>query len=467
MKTLRLLLKHEMISLEPNSYNTDSSSATVILRGTVTQNLIGLDRDMNFVPELAESWAVEDDHRVFRFRLRRGVRFHNGTLLDPAKIVWNYRRLFDTQANSLLGRDYEGLVSVDQTGPDEVTFRFDRPNVPFLYNIAWRTHIVDDVLTQPVGTGPFRVAEWVRGSHLVLERFADYWERGLPKADRLEITWAPDSEDCLRRVRAGEADIVESVPAKAAAALEAENILRCIGVASPRKTVVAFNCKAAPFNDPRMRQAVAHAFDRAGLIEALLGAHGHLVESVLPESEPWTIPLKGLPHDPVAAARLVREAGYENGVDVKAFMTNVAPVPKAASMIADALRPIGIRLHLQGFDDPPWWPYVYLQGDWQIAFQGASARPHIHTLFSRDLVSDGPFNPGGFSNARLDEVVSLARQTSDLARQKELYAEAQRIVFDQTAILPLYAADVFAGHKPSLTGFKPHPLGYLDLRYVE
>lgn len=466
MTTLRLLLKHEMISLEPNSYNTDSSSATVILKGTICQSLVRLNRHMELEPELAESWTVSEDKRVFRFRLREGVRFHNGAELSADIVVWNFRRLFDSLANSLLKSDYAGLESVRATDPMEVEFRFAEPNVPFLHDLAWRTHVTTDDLTQPVGTGPFKAVEWIRRDHVILERFEDYWEPGRPKVDRVEIRWAPDAADCVRIIEEGGADIVESLPGGAAPDLATRHLIVPVAITSPRKTVIAFRCNQPPFDNVLLRRAVAHALDRPKMIEAVFGKHGHLVDGVLPASDPWAVPLDSPVYDPDLARRLVAEAGYPDGLDVAALMTNVAPVPRFAGMVCDALDEIGIRLNIRGFDDPPWWPYLYLEGQWQLAFQGASARPHINTLFRRDLVSSGAFNPGAFSNARLDELVLAARSSLDPAEERKLYAEAQQIVHDEKPILPLYAADVFSGHRPGVAGFSPHPLGYIDLRDV-
>lgn len=466
MKHLRLLLKHEMISLEPNGYNTDSSSATVILKDIVCQSLVRLDAQMRFQPDLAESWTVSDDYRLFRFKLRQGVRFHSGRILDSEIVAWNFQRLFDTRSNSLLRVDYSGLEHVKAIARDEVEFRFAETCVPFLHNLAWRTHIVDDKLTQPMGTGPFEVVEWVRRTHVKLRRFADYWEKGRPKVDEITIRWAPDSRDAVAAIESGDFDIIESVPAAAAAGLMQRGLLECEAVSSPRKTVIAFNCKEPPFNDVRMRQAVAHAVDRQTIIDAIFGDKGRLVNGVLPANDPWAVPLKTPEIDIEKARQLVKDAGYPDGVTIKAQTTNVAPVPKVAEKVCADLERVGIRLDLRGFDDPPWWPYLYLEGQWQLCFQGASARPHIHTLFLRDLVSGGAFNPGGFSSTRLDELVSKARATLDEAEQKKLYGEAQHIVHDEVAILPLYAADVFAGWRPGVKGFRPHPLGYLDLRDV-
>ena len=165
------------------------------------------------------------------------------------------------------------------------------------------------------------------------------------------------------------------------------------------------------------------------------------------------------------ARALVVAAGYGDGVRVKVAHTAMPPVPGVAAHVAKTLAEIGITLDLRGYTDPPWWPSVYLQGDWQMAFQGASARPHPHILFTRDLVTGGAFNAGKYSSPALDALMADARRTPDDAAAG-LYARAQRLVQADIAVLPLYASDVLAGVRPGLRGFRPHPLGYVDLAGV-
>jgi peptide/nickel transport system substrate-binding protein len=137
-----------------------------------------------------------------------------------------------------------------------------------------------------------------------------------------------------------------------------------------------------------------------------------------------------------------------------------------AADIAARLDESGIRLDIRHYDDPPWWTTVYLQGGWQMAIQSASGRPHPHIMFLRDLTTGGAFNPGGYANPALDALVEEARGCTVPARQRALYRQAQRIVHEDVAVLPLYASDVMAAVRPGVTGFAPHPLGYVELEHV-
>ena len=462
---LRLLFNHEHTGLEPNSYAADSSAATVILK-LCCPSLVRLDRDMVLRPDLATDWSVEDDARRFTFALRRDVAMQGGRPLDADLVAWNFRRLFDPRVNTLLRADYAGLEEVTAIDRHTVRFRFGESFPAFPHHLAWRTYVTDDRLTQPVGAGPYAVTAWHRGSHVTLRRVPDHPDAGSYAFDELEIRWAPTAEARLAVIRAGGADIVETVPATAAAELAREGLLDSVAVTTPRKVVIAFNLGEPPFDDPRMRRAVAHAVDRDGLRAAFFAGRARAVNGVLPADDPWSVPLDPVPHDPTEARRLVEASGHGAGVTVKVAATAVMPMPRVVARVAAELAVVGIHLDVRCYDDPPWWPAVYLEGHWQMAFQGASARPHPDILFGRDLVTGGSYNPLHYSSPPLDALVAEARRTTGEDRQRALYAEAQRVIHADLPILPLWSADVLAGWNPRLRGFRPHPLGYIELAGV-
>lgn len=463
--TLRLLFNHEHGSLNANTWDADSSSATVILK-LCCPSLLRFDRAMRLQPDLAESWEVLDGQRAFHFTLRPGLRFHNGRALDADAAAACFRRILDPRVQAPLRDDFAGLERIEAIGARDLRFRFARPHTAFLAALAWRCYLVDDVAVQPVGAGPYELTEWVRGSHVRLRRFAGYHAAHLLAHEEVVIRFAPRVAQRIAALEAGEADVVETLPATAARDLETRGLAVPLGVHSPRKTVIAFRCTAPPFDDPRVRLAVAHALDREAIRALHLGARGRTLNGVLPEDDAFGIALPPWPLDRDRARALLREAGHGGGLSVQAACSAVPPMPAVMADVAAQLAEIGITLDMRSYDDPPWWPAVYLQSGWQLAIQAASARPHPHIMVRRDLGTGGAFNPGGYSNARLDAIIAEAVACTDAARQRDLYAEAQRIVHADVAVLPLYASDVMAAVRPGVRGFAPHPLGYVELEGV-
>lgn len=464
-RPLRLLFNHEHGSLAPNSWDADSSSATVVLK-LCCASLVRLDRQGAVQPDLAETWETLDDQREYRFALRPGLTFQNGRRLDAAAAVACFRRIFDPRVQAPLKDDLAGLETLEATGPLTLRFRFAEAHTAFLQTIAWRCYIADDVAVQPIGAGPYQVTEWVRGSHVRLRRFAGHYAAQRFAHAEVVVRFAPAVAQRIAALEQGEADIVETLPAAAAAALAARGLAVPLAVHSPRKTVIAFRCTEAPFDDPRMRLAVAHALDRTAIRARHLGARGRALDGLLPQDDPFGTVLPSWPVDTDRARALVREAGHASGLRVSLSSAALPPTPGVAADVAEQLAALGIAVDLRHYSDPPWWPAVYLQGGWQMAIQSASARPHPNIMFQRDVATGGAFNPGGYSSAALDALIAAARACTDVARQRALYAEAQRIVHADVAVLPLYASDVMAAVRPGVRGFAPHPLGQVELEDV-
>ncbi|BDG71695.1 ABC transporter substrate-binding protein [Roseomonas fluvialis] len=464
-RALRLLLNHEHTSLHPNTYEADSSAATVILK-LACPSLLRFDHDMRLQPDLAEAWEASPDQRRFTFRLRPGLTFHNGRVLDAAAAAACLRRMLDPRNITPQHADYEGLSAIDVLDARTLAIGFDEPATDFLASLAWRTYIVDDCAVQPVGAGPYEVTAWQHGHAVHLRKFRGHYAADRYAVPAIEIRWAPHPEQRIAAIEAGTADIVETVPQKAAPNLVARGLIETRGVHSPRKTVIAFRASAPPFDDVRVRCAVALAVDRDAIRERFLGGHGRALNGLLPADDPFGIDLPAWPLDREGARALLRDAGHGGGLRLRVAHTAMPPVPGVAAQVAADLAEVGITLDLRGYEDPPWWPAVYLRGDWQMAFQGASARPHPHIMFRRDLHTGGAFNPGGYANPALDALVAQARRCLDPEAQRDLYARAQRLVHEDVAVLPLYAADVLSGVRPGLRGFAAHPLGYIELAGV-
>jgi len=461
MTTLRLLFKHEMIALDPNGFNSDSSSATVVLK-MVCEGLTSFDAAGALAPGLALDWDASPDLTVFTFRLDPDAEFHSGRPCDAEAVKACFARFMHPATNSLLAADYAGLEAIEVLERHRLRFTFARPMPAFLPNLAWRTHIVDDTQRQPVGTGPFRLASWRRGEGIVLERAAADRTAAPGNIATAEIRFAPNGAERLAIMAEGRADIAESLPGELAQRLSDPDQLVVRHAPARHKTTLCFNTRHAPLDNAQLREAIAHAIDRERLAAAFGGDGSHVVDGLLgdPAYESGQAPT---PYDPDRARRLLAAAGHGGGLTLRAAATAVAPVPELAAAVAEDLAAIGIVLATTLYADPPWWPYVYLHGPWDIAFQASPARPHPDTLFSRELRTGGPFNAGGYSNAALDALIDEARHCLDPVRQRALYTEAERHVREAVPVLVLFSSAVTMGWRPAVSGFAPHPMGVVDI----
>ncbi len=458
-----LLLNHEMSSLEPNSFMSDASSAKALLLRLISPSLVRVDAARSLQPDLAESWTVESDARVFRFKLRDDVRFHDGTPLDASVVAWNVRRIQDPRFNSTTIADFAGLVDVRAVGSNSVVFEFAEPYPAFPYVLPWSFHLVAPATMQPVGAGPFKLVEWLRGSQVRLAPHEDYHVDGLPFSDGIRATFVPHSEERMERIRSGRFDVIESAPASQAKELRRSGMLEYASVQSSRRMTIVFGSGRPPFQDIRLRQDVAHAVDRGAIREQVWGDHCQPVDGLYPAASPWYADLEPIDYDPDRARSLLRQAGIRELVVDRAISTSVAPTSKIAELVAAQLAEVGIHLKLTFFEDPPWWPWIYKGYDWQMAFQNFPERPHPEAMIRKDLGTGGFFNGGGYSNQALDDLLRKARSHADLESQRRAYAQAQEIIHRDLPELPIAAPDVVIGWRPGMTGVSPHPMQYVDL----
>ncbi len=465
MKTLRLLFKHEAIALAPNGLNSDSSAATVILK-ILCQSLVRVDQSGDIQPELATRWEVSACRRHYSFWLDPRASFHSGRPCTAHDVARVFRHIFDGRSDSILRQDYEGLGDVRVLGEHHIEFVFDVPNDAFLYNLAWRTHIVDDTVEQPCGTGPFKLEEWQRGSHITMRRHIDGRGRGTSNVDVLRIEYAPSSEERVAAIERGDFDIVESVPGFAAAGLEAAGHLQTMVAPSQARVLLCFNCSQPPFNDVRVRQAIACAVDREALVRDVMGGQARGGEGVLPHDDPWAHPVEPITYDSAKARALLEAAGHGDGLELVVAHPTTMPLPAVGARIAQDLAAVGVRLSATAYDDPPWWPYMYTHGHWQMAIQGTASRPHFDTMLRREFCTDGAFNAGRYSNARLDELARQARHSTDEGERRALYADIQRIIREDLPVIALFASNVVVGWRPGVSGMSAHPHGVVDVQNV-
>lgn len=464
MQSLTMLINHGIMSLNPNSREADGSTPWSVL-ANIAPGLIRMDEEGNLLPSLATTWTHNAEFTEFQFTIRSGVQLHSGRMLTPELVIWNFERFFTGKFDTLFAHDYRGLVGLRRGEGNTVEFEFDRPFPDFLNYLAWRTCIVDDVADQPCGAGPFKLKEWRRGEHIILERFANYYEQDEPFVDEVKVIWAAGADEKIALIRSGGVDVIESVPMLAAGTLHEAGVLDYRVVSSTRRAAIVMNTESRIFADSRVREAIAHALDRHELTRALFADNASpLTRSVL--SGTPNPDLQEIPVDLDRAKELLAAAGVANGTVIRGVSTNVAPFPKVVAFANQALAPLGIALDVRYYEDPPWWPLVYLETEWEIAFQGMGVRPGINVALQRDHRSDGPFNASGFANAELDEWIDLAASLPDGPERVRAQSAAEALIHKHLPILPLYSANACFGWRPGVTGLSTNALGYLDLRKV-
>jgi peptide/nickel transport system substrate-binding protein len=310
---------------------------------------------------------------------------------------------------------------------------------------------------QPVGTGPFKIVEWNRGTGVVLEAHDGYWEEGLPKAARVNWNFYPEEDSRVLALQAGEIDVVNSVPEQQIPQLQESGEIIVEPIPGVVHDYIAFNCAEGPFSDVRMRKAVAHAIDKEIIVEGALWGYGQATNIPFPETSPWYVETPVYEYDPEKAKALIEEAGFGDGLDIDMPVPGFSPLPTVAELVQADLAAVGINLRLVQTEWATYWPEIYLKTQFDITVMEYSARVDPDQTFHPRYHSEGVHNATKYANERMDELLDAGRSETDTDRRKEIYDEVQTILVDELPWLWLFLPDVTMGWRSNVTGFRQHP----------
>lgn len=427
--------------------------------GRVVEGLLTEDLDSNPQPQLAKSWEVSDDARTFTFRLREGVKWHDGTQFTSADVAFTYWQLKEIHPRRR--NTFAHLEEIDDSDPLTVVLKFSKP-APFLLPalnavsapiIPKHLYEGTDVRTNPynsapVGTGPFRFVEWVKGSHVLLERNPDYRDPDFPYFDTVLIRYVPDPVARLAGFEANEIDVGFStpIPPNEIARLRDGNDFTI----SPEGYDLGgalnqffFNLRFEPFKDLRVRQAFAHAIDIPTYIERVWLGYALPSPTIIPPTnERFHDPsLTHYAYDVALAQRLLDEAGYPRGANGIRFSVRLTANPfmqqvqLGAQFLRSALAEIGIDVQIQNFDFPTYVKKVYTEGafdlDIQVLAAGYDPTDGIQRGYYSGNIKEGLAwsNHSHYSSAEADDLFERGASEPDADKRREIYTQLQRVIY--------------------------------------
>jgi peptide/nickel transport system substrate-binding protein len=456
-----VLLNDDVLTLNPNE---EVEVVTDSVLSNVYEPLITLDENLSPRTALADSWEHPRPER-WRFHLRQGVRFHDGTLLTAQHVrdfLTAIQKTSDLEAAEFLSQIREVTV-VDEHTLDVTTQepRAILADLPFLY-IAKAN--APGTFPPFSGTGPYQVKEWTPGQKILLVRSPDYW--GPPSSVREALfVPTPDPQLRLAKLRAGEADLVTGLPPELAKAWPGVRLQRqgALGV-----FYLGYDLRHArdnPLNDIRVRRAFSLALDRRRLVDEVLDGNGSIpTQPVAPAVFGYNPELPALAFDPQAARRLLGEAGYPHGFLLK--LDYPLNHQGEALRIRDDLLAIGVKLDLNGmhrdavYDLAKSGKSAFFLVGWDCPSGVASEFYEfcLHTPTARY----GLFNYGGYSNLEIDRIAETNAAILDQHQRRALLQRAAAIAMDELPVLPLFVQDDLYASRAELL-FRPRPDGRISL----
>jgi len=446
----------------------------------IFNTLVNIDEQLEYVPELAESWQVSEDGRTWDFFLREGVKFHDGEELDAEDVAFTYQSMLDPATESPLAPMYSILGGVEAIGSLQVRFHLKEAYSPFLNILILEiipAHLFTGSTTpeafarNPVGTGPFRFASWDEG-RVVLSANPDYFE-GRPYLDRVIVEQYPDQSRAWSALMRGEVDVVTDLDLEDYRVLENDPRFRIYDFLEVFYHTLLFNLRDPLFSNPELRRSVDLAVDRADLIgEALNGWAVETTGPFRPGTWPYNPDVPESSYDPAQASRILAGLGWrdtdgdlilERGGEELAFtiLADRGDLLKeaAARRIKWQLFQVGIRVEVELLSPAELFEERLFPGDFQAVLLqfNAGVDPDKFTRLFWHSENIGSSNLGGYGNSEVDGLIEAGRTSLDFEERKRLYRRIHALIARDRPAVFLYARKIFFATSAKLDGINAAP----------
>jgi peptide/nickel transport system substrate-binding protein len=402
----------------------------------IFSKLIDIDAAGKLVPDLATAWT-QVDAKTWKFTLVTDATFHNGEKFTSVDVKYTFDRILDPKTASAYAGLYAQVESVEAPDPATVIFHLKSSFGPFLTNLATNGEIVNkkaiesgDPARNPVGTGPFEFVEWVQGDHITVKKNPTYFKKGLPHLDSVTFKFLPVDQSRIDGLSAGELDWVDAIPLQQVKTLQSDPRFTYVSNAvAGIPDYIGLNTKKPPFDNIKVRQAVALAINRDDIRDVAYLGTGEPGLTEMPTGSTW-YDAEGLfaPKQDIAKAKeLLKEAGYPNGLSVEYLgLPQYPELLKTGQVLRDELKQIGIDMTIKQVDVSVWYD-AFVKGSYTItsAYQERTIDPD--NFYSLVLKSGGPINSTGYSNKDVDALIDKAAASDNGAERKDLYRQIRTI----------------------------------------
>jgi peptide/nickel transport system substrate-binding protein len=458
-------------------------------------------------PGLATSWEISPDGLTYTFKLRKGVKFHDGTAFNADSVVFSIGRMMKNRKVKFFGKgwdipkqdrppEYWVSMEMDDTvdsieAVDEYTvvFRLKRVQAPFLANmgmdfadiISPAAYMKDPAgfVRNPVGTGPFKFVRWVKDDRIVLEAFKDYWDKSQgPYLDRLIFRVIPENSVRFLELKAGNIHMCEFPNPADIPMAKKDPKLQVFSQPGMNIGYLGFNHKKELWKNVTLRKAIAHAINRKAIVDKVYQGMGELAKNCIPPTMwGYNTAVPGYAYDVELAKKLLAEAGFPEGKGLPEITLWSMPVARpynpeglkvGVAMIGD-LAKVGISARIVSYD---WGTYLKRQREqtqdmdlFQLGWTGDNGDPDnfLAVLF------DGMASPAvrtQWHNETYHKLMEEGRSTIDQNKRAEAYKKAQQLMYEECPVIPIAHSIVMNPSSKKVMNFKLHPTASIRMRSV-
>lgn len=419
------------MQLEPPHLDPTSAAAGAIDSVTYSNIFEGLTRfasDGSIIPGLAESWEISEDGLTYTFKLRDGVTFHDGTTMDGEDVKFSLDRARAEDSVNAQKALFTAIDTVEVVDPLTVKVTLSEPNGLFLFNMAWGDAVIvapesiDDIKSTPIGTGAFKFVSWSQGDSIQIEKYADYW--GEPAMlDSATFKFISDPTAAFAAMMAEDIDAFAGFPApENLPQFEADARFQVLVGSTEGETILAMNNKRPPFDNVKVREAVAHAINRQSVIDGAMFGLGTPIGTHFAPHNPDYVDLTGISeYDPAKAKALLEEAGMADGFETTLHLPPPSYARRGGEIIAAQLAEVGITAEIINVEWAQWLETVFRGKDFGMTII-SHTEPMDIGIYARP---DYYFQ---YDNPAFQELMTKLNGTTDPDERSTMLKEAQEII---------------------------------------
>jgi peptide/nickel transport system substrate-binding protein len=464
----RLIVQSQTEPLGLDVTATPATATSGIVFYNVQESLVKVDRHGKLVPSLAERWHTADN-RNYTFFLKKGVRFHNGREMKAADVKYVFERALNPETKHPYAKDYEAIGDIIVKDDYTVTFALKSINANFLQNVAragasiYPREAVETMKSHPVGTGPFRFEEWVRGDRVVLVKNPDYHVKGLPKLDRVTFRFVTDPNAVLAALKAGDVDAsLFGLGPEHVQDLAKDARFQVITGDTTNDVILSMNNSRKPYTDVRVRRAMTYGINKTDVLKGAMFGMGKILGTNVDPLNPYYVDMsKAMLYDPARAKKLLAEAGYPNGFDT---VLKVSPqydyTVRSGQIVADNLKKIGVNVKIEQIEWGQWIARVFREADYDLTIIGHAEAWDIKNYANAKYYYryDSPKFQGLFAKSEV---------TVDDKARRAIYVDMQKLLVEDAPVVWLFMHPRLAVTKKGLQGlWKDLPASANDLSEV-
>lgn len=460
-------------NLDPHFLTQINSAA--IIHHKVYEGLVRMDKESKYVGALATEWKQLDDV-TWEFKLRSGVTFHDGTPFNAEAVKATIARVQDPAVGSNRANLFEAIKEVKVVDDQTVQFILHYPYTPLLSVLASAEGGIlspkaieqygKELTKHPTGTGPYKFESWTPGQEVVLVKNDSYWG-DKPKLDKVVFKTVPEDTTRLAMVETGEAQVAEQLPVTEVDRVQNSTSMTLGRYASFSSEHIGINTKKKPFDDVRVRQAIAHAIDKPSIIQGVyndVGTAAHA--SVSPTMVGYSPNVKDAKYDLELSKKLLAEAGYANGFKATIYLNDNKARINVAEVLQQQLKQINIDLEVKVLE---FGAYIdaATKGETDLFISGwgnatGDADYNQYNLFhTKSQGAAG--NHSFYSNPEVDKLIEEGRKEKDEEKRKQIYEKAQQIEMDEAALVPYRYSENLAAIEKGVEGVWISPAGHIEV----